>query len=178
LLLGVIVAYMVLASQFNSFVHPFTVLMALPFSMSGAFLTLLAFGHSLNIFSFIGLILLMGIVKKNSILLVDFTNQVRARGDVSVRAALIEACPIRLRPILMTSIATIAAALPLAFAVGPGAELRAPMAMAVIGGVFVSTLLTLFVVPCVYELLSRFEGSRVAEEKREKEIAQATKETG
>jgi HAE1 family hydrophobic/amphiphilic exporter-1 len=178
LLLGVIVAYMVLASQFNSFVHPVTVLMALPFSMSGAFLTLLAFGHSLNIFSFIGLILLMGIVKKNSILLVDFTNQVRARGEASVRAALLEACPIRLRPILMTSIATMAAALPLALALGPGAELRAPMAIAVIGGVFVSTLLTLFVVPCVYELLSRFEGSRVVEAKREKEIAQATKEAG
>ncbi len=178
LLLGVIVAYMVLASQFNSFVHPVTVLMALPFSMSGAFLTLLAFGHSLNIFSFIGLILLMGIVKKNSILLVDFTNQVRARGEVSVRAALLEACPIRLRPILMTSFATIAAALPLALALGPGAELRAPMAIAVIGGVFVSTLLTLFVVPCVYELLSKFEGSRVAEATREKEIAQATKEAG
>ena len=178
LLLGVIVAYMVLASQFNSFVHPVTVLMALPFSMSGAFLTLLAFGHSLNIFSFIGLILLMGIVKKNSILLVDFTNHVRARGEVSVRAALLEACPIRLRPILMTSVATIAAALPLALAFGPGAELRAPMAIAVIGGVFVSTLLTLFVVPCVYELLSRFEGSRVASAKREKEIAQATKEAG
>ena len=178
LLLGVIVAYMVLASQFNSFVHPVTVLMALPFSMSGAFLTLLAFGHSLNIFSFIGLILLMGIVKKNSILLVDFTNQVRARGEVSVRAALLEACPIRLRPILMTSIATIAAALPLALALGPGAELRAPMALAVIGGVFVSTLLTLFVVPCVYELLSKFEGSRVAGATREKEIAQATKEAG
>jgi len=175
LLLGVIVAYMVLASQFNSFVHPVTVLMALPFSMSGAFLTLLAFGHSLNIFSFIGLILLMGIVKKNSILLVDFTNQVRARGEVSVRAALLEACPIRLRPILMTSFATIAAALPLALALGPGAELRAPMALAVIGGVFVSTLLTLFVVPCVYELMSRFEGSRAAEATREKEIAQVTK---
>jgi HAE1 family hydrophobic/amphiphilic exporter-1 len=169
---------MVLASQFNSFVHPVTVLMALPFSMSGAFLTLLAFGHSLNIFSFIGLILLMGIVKKNSILLVDFTNQVRARGEASVRAALLEACPIRLRPILMTSFATMAAALPLALALGPGAELRAPMAIAVIGGVFVSTLLTLFVVPCVYELLSRFEGSRAAETTREKEIAQATKETG
>jgi HAE1 family hydrophobic/amphiphilic exporter-1 len=178
LLLGVIVAYMVLASQFNSFVHPVTVLMALPFSMSGAFLTLLAFGHSLNIFSFIGLILLMGIVKKNSILLVDFTNQVRARGEASVRVALLEACPIRLRPILMTSFATMAAALPLALALGPGAELRAPMAIAVIGGVFVSTLLTLFVVPCVYELLSRFEGSRVAEATREKEITQATKEAG
>jgi len=157
LLLGVVVSYMVLASQFNSFVHPVTVLIALPFSVSGAFLTLLAFGHSINIFSFIGLILLMGIVKKNSILLVDFTNQVRDRGKVTVRAALLEACPVRLRPILMTSFATIAAALPLALAFGPGAELRAPMAIAVIGGVIVSTLLTLVVVPCVYELLAKFE---------------------
>jgi HAE1 family hydrophobic/amphiphilic exporter-1 len=163
LILGVVVAYMVLASQFNSFVHPFTVLMALPFSVSGAFLILLAFGHSLNIFSFIGLILLMGIAKKNSILLVDFTNQVRARGERSIRAALLEACPIRLRPILMTSLATIAAALPLALAFGPGAELRAPMAIAVIGGMVVSTFLTLFVVPCVYELLARFERRPVTE---------------
>lgn len=174
LILGVIVAYMVLASQFNSFVHPFTVLMALPFSISGAFLTLLAFGHSINIFSFIGLILLMGIAKKNSILLVDFTNQVRNRG-VAVREALLEACPIRLRPILMTSLATIAAALPLALAFGPGAELRAPMAIAVIGGVFVSTLLTLFVVPCVYELLVRFERDRHAVDKRRQEIIEATR---
>jgi hydrophobe/amphiphile efflux-1 (HAE1) family protein len=178
LVLGIIVAYMVLASQFNSFVHPFTVLMALPFSISGALLTLLMFGHSINIFSFIGLILLMGIVKKNSILLVDFANQVRARGGVTVRDALLEACPIRLRPILMTSLATIAAALPLALALGPGAELRSPMAIAVIGGVLVSTLLTLFVVPCVYELLSKFEVSRVDSAKREMEIAQATKESG
>ncbi|KPK49956.1 MAG: hypothetical protein AMS22_12895 [Thiotrichales bacterium SG8_50] len=176
LLLGVVVSYMILASQFNSFIHPATVLMALPFSISGAFLTLLAFGHSLNIFSFIGLILLMGIVKKNSILLVDFTNQVRDRGGVTVRAALLEACPVRLRPILMTSFATIAAALPLALAIGPGAELRAPMAIAVIGGVLVSTLLTLFVVPCVYELLARFEYDRGAVEKRQREIAKAAKD--
>ncbi len=176
LLLGIIVSYMVLASQFNSFIHPVTVLMALPFSVSGAFLTLLAFGHSLNIFSFIGLILLMGIVKKNSILLVDFTNQVRERSGVPVRAALLEACPIRLRPILMTSFATIAAALPLALAFGPGAELRAPMAIAVIGGVLVSTFLTLFVVPCVYELLARFERPRSAVEKRQREIEQATRD--
>jgi hydrophobe/amphiphile efflux-1 (HAE1) family protein len=157
LILGLVVSYMVLASQFNSFVHPVTVLMALPFSVSGAFLTLLGFHQSLNMYSFIGLILLMGIVKKNSILLVDFTNQVRARGETSVRKALIEACPVRLRPILMTSFATVAAALPLALALGPGAETRVPMALAVIGGVLVSTLLTLFVVPCVYEVLSRFE---------------------
>ena len=161
LALGIVVAYMVLASQFNSFIHPFTVLMALPFSISGAILSLLIFGQSINIFSFIGFILLMGIVKKNSILLVDFTNQMRARGEKSIRAALLQACPIRLRPILMTSMATIAAALPLALALGPGAELRAPMAIAVIGGVIVSTMLTLIVVPSVYLLLSRFERRRI-----------------
>ncbi len=175
LALGLLVSYMVLASQFNSFIHPATVLMALPFSASGAFLTLLLFNQSLNIFSFIGLILLMGIVKKNSILLVDFTNQVRDRG-IALRPALLEACPTRLRPILMTSFATIAAALPLAFAFGPGAETRVPMALAVIGGVLVSTLLTLYVVPCVYELLARFELSRGAVIVRQKEIAEATKE--
>lgn len=176
LLLGILVSYMVLASQFNSFVHPITVLMALPFSASGAFLTLLWFGQSLNIYSFIGLILLMGIVKKNSILLVDFTNQVRDRGEASVRAALLKACPIRLRPILMTSFAIVAAAAPLALAIGPGAETRVSMALAVMGGVAVSTLLTLFVVPCVYELLVRFERGRGEVVFREKEISRATKE--
>ena len=175
LLLGILVSYMVLASQFNSFVHPITVLMALPFSASGAFLTLLLFGQSLNVYSFIGLILLMGIVKKNSILLVDFTNQVRDRGEASVRTALLKACPIRLRPILMTSLAIVAAALPLALALGPGAETRVSMALAVIGGVIVSTLLTLFVVPCVYELLARFERGRGQVVFREKEIARATR---
>jgi HAE1 family hydrophobic/amphiphilic exporter-1 len=175
LFLGLLVSYMVLASQFNSFIHPVTVLMALPFSVSGAFLALLLFDQSLNIYSFIGLILLMGIVTKNSILLVDFTNQVRDRG-VALRPALIEACPIRLRPILMTSFATIAAAMPLALAFGPGAETRVPMALAVIGGVLVSTMLTLFVVPCVYELFARFERGRGEVALRQKEIAQATKE--
>ena len=129
-------------------------------------------GKTLNIFSMIGLLLLLGIAKKNSILLVDFTNQVRDRG-VAVREALLEACPVRLRPILMTSLATIAAALPLALAFGPGAELRAPMAIAVIGGVVVSTALTLFVVPCVYELLARFERDRGAVAARERDIAEA-----
>ncbi len=156
LLLGILVAYMVLGSQFNSFVHPFTVLLALPFSLSGAFLALWLTGKSLNVYSMIGLILLMGIVKKNSILLVDFTNQ-RRREGLDVRPALLEACPIRLRPILMTSIATIAAAVPPALALGPGAETRIPMALAVIGGVLFSTLLTLFIVPCAYSLLARIE---------------------
>ncbi|MFH1283470.1 MAG: efflux RND transporter permease subunit [bacterium] len=159
LLLGIFVAYMVLGVQFNSFVHPFTVLLALPFSVSGAFLALAISGQSLNIYSMIGIILLMGIVKKNSILLVDFTNTSRESG-MDVRAALMHACPIRLRPILMTSVATIAAAVPPALALGPGAETRIPMAIVVIGGVLVSTVLTLFVVPCAYSLLAKLESGK------------------
>jgi HAE1 family hydrophobic/amphiphilic exporter-1 len=107
-------------------------------------------------YSMIGIILLMGIVKKNSILLVDFTNERRKHG-LPVKEALLDACPVRLRPILMTSVATIAAAVPPALALGPGAESRIPMALVIIGGVAVSTFLTLFVVPCAYSLLSRLE---------------------
>lgn len=154
--LGIFVAYMVLATQFNSFIHPVTVLLALPFSVTGAFLALYWSHHSLNLYSMIGLILLMGVVKKNSILLVDFTNQRRKQGK-SVREALLEACPIRLRPILMTSVSTVAAALPLALAIGPGSETMTPMAIAVVGGVTFSTILTLFVVPCAYEVFSKLE---------------------
>ncbi len=162
LCLGIVVSYMVLASQFNSFVHPLTVLLALPFSISGAFVALLMSNQSLNLYSFIGLILLMGLVKKNSILLVEFTNQIRARGT-GVHDALLEACPIRLRPIIMTSLSTIAAAVPPALAIGPGAETRIPMAVAVMGGMIFSTLLTLFVVPCAYSLLARVERKPPAE---------------
>jgi HAE1 family hydrophobic/amphiphilic exporter-1 len=154
--LGIIIAYMILASQFNSYIHPLTVLLALPFSISGALLALFIGNQSLNIYSLIGFILLMGIVKKNSILLVEFTNHVRQQGK-NAREALLEACPIRLRPIIMTSVATIAAAVPPALALGPGAETRIPMAIAVIGGVLFSTVLTLFVVPCAYIILSKFE---------------------
>lgn len=162
LILGVIVAYMVLASQFNSFIHPVSVLMALPFSLSGALLALYICHQSLSLFSMIGLVLLMGIVKKNSILLVDFTNRQRAEG-LSPHDALLKACPIRLRPILMTSVATVAGALPAALNFGAGAETRVPMAISVIGGVSVSTLLTLFVVPCVYSYFTRFERPDVPE---------------
>lgn len=157
LVMGLFVAYMVLASQFNSFVDPITVFGALPFSFSGAFLGLLVGRQSLNIYSMIGLILLMGIVKKNSILLVDFTNQRREQGRLSAHEALLQACPTRLRPILMTSLATIVGAIPAALSIGPGAETRAPMSYAVIGGVLVSTLLTLYVVPCIYSFFAKFE---------------------
>jgi hydrophobe/amphiphile efflux-1 (HAE1) family protein len=159
IVLGVVVAYMILAAQFNSFVHPFTVLAALPFSLTGAVAALLWAGLSLNLYSFIGIVLLMGIVKKNSILLVDLTNQRRAAG-LGRDEALLEACPLRLRPILMTSIATVVAAVPAALATGPGGELRQPMAVAVIGGVTLSTFLTLLVVPALYRVLDHLPGRR------------------
>lgn len=173
LVLGVFVAYMILASQFNSFLHPLTVLLALPFSLTGAFIALKLGGHSLSIYSMIGLILLMGIVKKNSILLVDFTNNRRREGGLGVNEALLEACPIRLRPILMTSFATIAAAIPPALGYGPGAETRIPMALVVIGGVLLSTLLTLLVVPCAYSLMAPLESRR-----HEEALKTALKELG
>jgi HAE1 family hydrophobic/amphiphilic exporter-1 len=161
--LGIIVSYMVLASQFNSFIHPFVVLLSLPFCVSGAFFALLLTGQSLNLYSLIGLVLLMGIVKKNSILLVEFANQKRFVDGLAVRDALLVAGPIRLRPILMTSLATLAAAVPPALAWGPGAESRIPMAITVIGGVIVSTFFTLLVVPCAYSLMARLESKAHAE---------------
>ncbi|CAN5507849.1 efflux RND transporter permease subunit [soil metagenome] len=160
MILGVIVAYMILATQFNSFVHPIAVLVALPFSLTGAFLILWIFGISLNLFSMIGIIVLMGIAKKNSILLVEFTNHTRAKGENNVRTALLEACPIRLRPILMTSVATVCAAIPLAVGNSIGQETRTPMGLAIIGGTIVSTAFTLFVVPSIYLMLSRLERNK------------------
>jgi len=171
--LGVVVSYMVLASQFNSFVHPFAVLLSLPFSISGAFIALLLTGQSINLYSLIGLVLLMGIVKKNSILLVEFANQKRVLDGLSVRDALLFAGPVRLRPILMTSLATLAAAIPPALALGPGAESRIPMAITVIGGVIVSTFFTLLVVPCAYSLMARLE----SKSHPEAELYGATKPT-
>jgi len=155
MVLGLVVAYMVLASQFNSLIHPFSVLMALPFSVTGAFLAIYLTGITINLYSLIGIILLMGITKKNSILLVDYTNQVRESG-ASTTAALMEACPVRLRPILMTTSAMIAGAIPGAISTGIGHEVRRPMFIAVIGGLIVSTLLTLIVVPCFYSLTDQW----------------------
>ncbi len=155
--LGLLVAYMVLASQFNSYLHPFTVLLALPFSLTGALVALYLTNQSMNLYSMIGVVLLMGIVKKNSILLVEFFNHKRDLEGLELTPAILEAAPIRLRPILMTSMATIAAALPPALAIGPGAESRIPMSITIVGGVLVSTVFTLFVIPCAYSLLARLE---------------------
>ncbi len=159
LLMGILVAYMILAIQFNSFIHPISILAALPFSVTGALLILWLAGQSLNLFSFIGLIVLMGIAKKNSILLVEFTNHVREKGEKDVTKAILEACPVRLRPILMTSVATIAASLPLVIGDSMGQETRTPMGLTIIGGTIVSTVFTLFVVPSLYRLMSRLEST-------------------
>jgi multidrug efflux pump len=163
LILGIVLSYMILASQFNSFVHPITILTVLPLSVAGAVFALMGSGITLNIFSMIGLLLLLGIVKKNSIILVDYANQTRAEG-ADATAAMLRAGPVRLRPILMTSAATMMAAVPAAIGLGPGSEVRAPMAIAVIGGLLVSTALSLLVVPAFYvvadRVMSRLRGRR------------------
>ncbi|SNR78692.1 hydrophobic/amphiphilic exporter-1, HAE1 family [Methylobacillus rhizosphaerae] len=150
--LAMILLYMVLASQFNSFLQPFIIMLAQPLAIIGGVFALWVTGNSLNIFSMIGLVLLIGLVAKNSILLIDLTNQLRDEGK-DIHHALLEACPVRLRPVLMTSLTIILALLPAAFGLGAGAETNGPLSIAVIGGMISSTLLTLVVVPAAYSLL-------------------------
>jgi len=149
--MALILIYMVLASQFNSFVQPFIIMVAQPLAIVGGVMGLWLFNQTLNIYSMIGLVLLMGLVAKNSILLVDLTNQRRDEG-LAIDEALRSACPIRMRPVLMTSLTVILALLPAALGLGAGAETNGPLAVAVIGGMITSTLLTLVVVPSVYSL--------------------------
>jgi multidrug efflux pump len=162
-ILALVVVYMVLAAQFESLVHPFTVLLAVPLAVTGALVTLLAAGSTLNLFSQIGMILLIGIVTKNSILLVEYANQLKGRGLDSVEAML-EAGRIRLRPILMTSVATIFALMPIALGLGAGAASRRPLGYAVVGGLVFSTVLTLYLVPAVYTLFDAL-GARLRSRK-------------
>ncbi len=152
ILLAVVFIYLILASLFGSFVQPLSIMLALPLSFLGVALGLLVTGGTLNVMSMIGIIMLMGLVTKNGILLVDFVNKERERG-VDRYNAILNSARIRLRPIIMTTAAMIFGMLPLAIALGEGAEQRSPMAHAVIGGLITSTLLTLFVVPCAYTLL-------------------------
>jgi HAE1 family hydrophobic/amphiphilic exporter-1 len=153
LFLAVVMVYIVLASQFESFIHPFTIMFALPLSVVGALGLLAITGMTMSIFTMIGIIMLMGLVTKNGILLVDFTNTLRSRDGLSRDDALLQAGPIRLRPILMTTVAMIFGMLPTALGTGAGSESRSPMAMAVIGGLTTSTLLTLVVVPVIYTMM-------------------------
>ena len=179
--LALLLLFMVLASQFNSFLQPLFIMLAVPLAIIGGVLAIWLFVplsqlgqaiglripmHTLNIYSMIGLVLLIGLVAKNSILLVDLTNQRRAQGQ-AVDPALLEACPIRMRPVLMTSLTIILALTPAALGLGAGAETNAPLAVAVIGGMITSTLLTLVVVPAAYSLVENWRERRRAALERE-----------
>lgn len=168
LALAVVLIYMVLAAQFESFIHPFTIMLSLPFSLTGAILGLLIAGQTINIMSLIGIIMLMGLVTKNAILLVDYTNQLREQG-MNLADALIEAGSVRLRPILMTTAAMIFGMLPIALGIGAGAELRQSMGVVLVGGLITSTVLTLIVVPLVYLLIDGLK-ERFSSRKSDKAI--------
>jgi multidrug efflux pump subunit AcrB len=154
LMFGIAVAYMILAAQFNSFLHPVTIL---PLSVAGALVGLFLGGKTLSIYSLIGILLLMGITKKNSIILVDYANAAREHQGLDARAAMLEAGPLRLRPILMTTVATMMAAVPASLGLGAGSETRGPMAIAVLGGLTLSTAMSLLVVPAFYVVADRMK---------------------
>jgi multidrug efflux pump len=152
--LALIIVFLVLAAQFESFVHPLTIMITVPLAVTGALLGLWIYGASINVFSQIGAILLIGLAAKNGVLIVEFANQLRDRGE-PFREALVEASVIRLRPILMTSASTTFGALPLLLATGAGAESRQPIGIVVVFGVTFSAVLTLFVVPALYAVLAK-----------------------
>jgi hydrophobic/amphiphilic exporter-1 (mainly G- bacteria), HAE1 family len=155
--LALLLVFMILAAQFESFVHPFTILMAVPLALVGAVLALFMTGEGVNTMSLIGVVILVGIVVNDSIIKVDFINQARARG-MALRDAILEAGRVRLRPIIMTTVTTVLGLTPMALGIGRGADLRAPLAIAVIGGLIMATLLTLIVVPVVYSLAEDLKG--------------------
>lgn len=158
LALGVLVVFLVLAGQFESFVHPFVIMLTVPLAISGALLALYLTGQSLNIYSQVGLVMLIGLATKNGILIIEFTNQLRDQG-LAFQDALIDASTTRLRPILMTAITTMAGAIPLILSSGPGAESRMVIGTVIMAGVGAATVFTLFVVPVAYDLLARRTGS-------------------
>jgi multidrug efflux pump len=153
--MALLVVFLVLAAQFESFIHPFVILLSTPLAITGGLLALFFTGQSLNVFSQIGMILLIGLMAKNGILVVEFANQLRDRG-LSVRDAVLEASVVRLRPILMTSIATVLGAMPLAMATGAGAESRSALGWVIAGGITLSTFVTLYAVPALYLLLAPY----------------------
>ncbi|MDW8373983.1 MAG: efflux RND transporter permease subunit, partial [Planctomycetota bacterium] len=154
LALAVFLVYLVMAAQFESLLHPFVILLTVPLALIGVVLSLALLGLPLSAMAMIGLILLAGIVVNNAIVLIDRINQLRVEGSAR-RAAILRAAEERLRPILMTTLTTVLGFLPMALAGGEGAELRRPLAVTVVGGLSVATLLTLFVIPALYELLDR-----------------------
>jgi multidrug efflux pump len=164
-LLGLVVVFLVLSAQFESFVHPLVIMLGVPLAIGGALLGLFITGNTLNLYSQIGLVMLIGLAAKNGILIVEFANQLRDAGK-PFDEALVEASTLRLRPILMTGVTTVAGAIPLVFAFGAGAETRSVIGIVVVSGVSVSMFLTLFVIPVLYSLLARNTSSPGSVRKR------------
>ncbi|MFO8046645.1 MAG: efflux RND transporter permease subunit [Halomonas sp.] len=175
LILGALVVFLVLAAQFESFIHPFVIMLTVPLAMSGAMLGLFVTGQSLNIYSQVGLIMLIGLASKNGILIVEFANQLRDEG-LAFHDALVDAAVTRLRPILMTAVTTMAGSIPLIISTGAGAESRMVIGTVILSGVAAATLFTLFVVPVAYDLLARHTGSP-GDVKRRLEEEMETSET-